>query len=103
MQKLTLYEDIFDALEKGKLTTIRKGRRNITLGKLIFESVTTNRKNIVEVVAVYYSKLEEVNSEDIENDGFKNHQDMWEKMLRFYPDIGLEDEVTVVKFIQVKN
>ncbi|RYM35751.1 hypothetical protein ERX46_01790 [Brumimicrobium glaciale] len=98
MQKLTLYEDIFDALEKGKVTTIRKGRRDIALGELLFESVETNRQQIVDVVMVYYTRLENVKREDLENDGFKNHQDMWEQMQRFYPDIGLEDEVTVVLF-----
>lgn len=98
MQKLTLYEDIFDALEKGKLTTIRKGRRNVELGELLFESTEKGRQKIVDVVMVYYTRLENVNTEDLENDGFKDHHDMWVKMQRFYPDIGLDDEVTVVKF-----
>ena len=98
MQKLTLYEDIFDELTKGKITTIRKGRRKIELGKLMFGSSDEGRQKIVEVVSFYYAKLEDVEIQDLENDGFKNHQDMWEKMQRFYPDIGLEDEVTVVKF-----
>ncbi|PKR81922.1 hypothetical protein CW751_00880 [Brumimicrobium salinarum] len=98
MQKLTLYEDVFDALENGKLTTIRKGRRDITLGKLLFESTVEGRQKIVDVVTVYYSRLENVNIEDLENDGFKDHHDMWKKMQRFYPDITLEDEVTVIRF-----
>lgn len=98
MQKLTLFEDIFDALEKGKLTTIRKGRRDIALGELLFESVETKRQKIVDVEMVYYTRLENVNTEDLENDGFKDHHDMWKKMQRFYPDIRLDDEVTVVKF-----
>ena len=98
MQKLTLFEDVFDALEKGKLTTIREGRRDIALGELLFESVETKRQEVVEVLTVYYTRLENVNTEDLENDGFKDHKDMWEKMKRFYPDILLKDEVTVVKF-----
>ena|SRR5690554_4329360 len=98
MQKLTLYEDIFDALENGKRTTIRKDRQKIELGKLMFESSDEDRQKIVEVVSFYYSKLEDVDIEDLENDGFKNHQDMWEKMQRFYPGIKLDNEVTVIKF-----
>ncbi|PWH84973.1 hypothetical protein [Brumimicrobium oceani] len=98
MQKLTLYEDIFDDLEKGKRTTIRKGRRNIELGELLLESTDIQRKKIVDVKMVYYSRLESVKKTDLENDGFTDHQDMWEKMQRFNPDIGLEDEVTVVIF-----
>lgn len=98
MQKLTLFENVFDALEKGKVTTIRKGRRNIALGELLFESTDTKRQQIVEVTAVYYSQLSHVNTDDLENDGFTDPQDMWAKMKRFYPDILMEDEVTVVKF-----
>lgn len=98
MQKLTLYEDIFDALENGKRTTIRKDRRNIALGELMFESTEEGRQKIVEVESFYYTKLENVNAKDLENDGFKNHYDMWEKMQRFYPEITLIDEVTVIRF-----
>ena len=98
MQKLTLFEDIFDALEHGKLTTIRKGRRDIQLGDLLFESVDTKRKEVVQVVIVYYCRLSNVAIEDLQNDGFTDHQDMWEKMKRFYPDILFDDEVTIVKF-----
>jgi len=101
MQKLKLYEDIFDALEDGKLTTIRKGRRVIVLGGLLFESLETKRRKTVEVTSVYFADLKNVKMEDLENDGFKDHQDMWEQMQRFYPDIGLEDEVTVVKFKKI--
>lgn len=102
MQKLTLFKDIFDALEKGKLTTIRKGRRDIALGELMFECVETNRQKTVEVITVYYTHLENVDMEDLKNDGFIDHRDMWEKMQRFYPDIGLNDEVTVVKFKKLR-
>lgn len=98
MQKLTLFEDIFDALEQGKLCTIRKGRRDIQLGDLLFESIETMRPEIVQVEIVYYCRLDKVAIEDLQNDGFKDHQDLCEKMKRFYPDITPEDEVTVVKF-----
>jgi len=98
MQQLKLFEDVFDSLQKGKLTTIRKGRRSIDLGELRLESVETKRHEIVEVITVYYTRLKQVNTEDLKNDGFRDHLDMWEQMKRFYPDIQLEDEVTVVKF-----
>lgn len=98
MQKLTLYEDIFDALALGKRTTIRKGRRNIELGELLFESTEAKRQKVVEVINVYCVSLDKVELADLKNDGFKDHQDMWEQMQRFYPGIGLKDLVTVVIF-----
>ena len=99
MQVLTLLEDIFDALEQGKRTTIRKGRRDIQLGELLFESVGTKRRKAVLVTSVHYCLLADVPLEDLLNDGFRDHQDMWHKMKRFYPDILLSHEVTLVKFV----
>src|SRR5690554_7937958 len=90
MQKLSLHEDVFDALKKGKLTTIRKGRRNIALGKLLFESASTKRQQIVEVVSVYYTDLANVTSEDLKNDGFEDHDDMREKMRSEERRVGKE-------------
>lgn len=99
MQKLLLAEDVFDALEEGKLTTIRKGRRNITLGDLLFESVDNKREKIVNVDSVQYCLLAGVDIKDVKNDGFEDHFDMLRQMKRFYHDITLESEVTVVRFI----
>ena len=48
MQKLTLFEDVFDALANGKATTIRKGRLSIALGDLLFQSTEENREEIVQ-------------------------------------------------------
>jgi hypothetical protein len=103
MQVLTLLEDIFDSLEKGKLTTIRKGRRDIKLGDLLFESVETKRQELVYVISVHYCRLADVPLDDLQNDGFIDHQDLAERMKRFYPDIILNDEVTVVKFEKVSE
>jgi hypothetical protein len=98
MNKLLLAEDIFDALESGKLTTIRKGRRDVSLGDLLFESVSGERQEVVNVINVHYCQLGNVYIGDLQNDGFKDHYDMWEQMRRFYPDITFEDEVTTIKF-----
>jgi len=101
MQKLTLFEDVFDLLASGKAATIRKGRILITSSDLLFQSTEEKRELTVSVKEVYYCQLKDVNLEDVLNDGFKNHQDMAEKMERFYPDITLDTEVTVVKFDQI--
>ena len=98
INELKLAEDIFDQLENGKVTTIRKGRRNVALGELIFASVDTNRIQIVNVLSVQYCQLANVYIGDLENDGFKDHHDMWEQMKRFYPDLKFTDEVTIIKF-----
>lgn len=100
MQKLLLSEDVFDALEAGKKTTIRKGRRDVQLGELLFESTKTKRQEVVNVLNVHYCRLSNVYIGDLQNDGFKDHHDMWEQMKRFYPDITFDDEVTTIKFVR---
>lgn len=98
MQKLNMAEDVFDKLEKGKNVTIRKGNRNITIGDLLFESVEKKRQEIVDVYMVYKAKLKNVMPDDIDNDGFKDQNDMIEKIKRFYPDINEESDLTIIRF-----
>lgn len=98
MQKLLLAEDVFDQLSEGKMVTIRRGYRDIKPGKLIFESVDKNRVKYVEVVMVTYCKVSDISMEDVKNDGFSSHEDLCEKMKRFYLDIQMKSGVTIVKF-----
>lgn len=98
MQKLMLAEDVFDALVDGKDVTIRKGRRDIQLGELLFESVDEHRKQIVNVKMVVYCNLDFIPEDFVWSDGFDSHEDMEEKMKRFYPDITADTECTVVVF-----
>lgn len=99
MQRLTLFEDVFDALATGKATTIRKGRINIALGEMLLESTEVQRREMVIVKMVYFCLLKNVMMTDVLNDGFTDHNNMCQKMKRFYPDITLDTEVTVIKFL----
>ena len=98
MQKLLLAEDIFDELDFGKNVTIRKGRRDILLGDLLFESKENGKLKVVNVINVHYCKLANVYTGDLKSDGFSDHNDMWDKMKRFYPDITFDTEVTTIRF-----
>jgi len=94
-------EGVFDTLEDvylQKTCTIRKGRRNILLGELTFESIETHRICKVNVIRVIYCALHHVSNEYIHNDGFEDHRDMLNQMRNFYPDIEFNSEVTIVEF-----
>lgn len=97
-RRLLLAENVFDQLDGGKNVTIRKGRRDIMRGGLIFESVDKGRERLVEVGLVYYAPLRNVLLEDYVNDGFKDKTDMLTGLRKFYPDINMETEMTVVRF-----
>ena len=98
MQKLLLAEDGFDQLNEGKNITIRKGIRDIKLGKLVFESTKKKRIKIVNVYRVSYCQLDFVTSTELEKDGFKSPTDMLNEMKSFYPNLKPESKVTVIRF-----
>jgi len=97
-QKLMCADGVFKALDYGKEVTIRKGRRNILLGNLIFENIDTNEQAHVWVNNVMYCRLKDVPLELLEYDGFSDVENALECMKDFYPDMTYETEVTVVKF-----
>ena len=98
LQKLILAEDVYDALETGKNCTIRKGRRDIKLDKLLFESLDEKRTTVVNVVMTIHCKLQHIPDEFVWNDGFTGHENMLTEMKRFYPDIQMDTECTVIIF-----
>ena len=99
MQKLLLTEELFDKLGKGKINTIRLGRRDIALGDLIFESNETGRKRLVNVHSVQYCKLINVQPDTYRSiDGVHYIIDLFEYMKKIYPDIVSGSEVTVISF-----
>lgn len=98
MQKLILADDIFDALEKGKKCTIRKGKRDISLGELLFQSLESKREKIVFVNSVVLCAIKDIPKMYYTNDGFVDVKDMIDKMKRFYPDINENTESTIISF-----
>ena len=101
MQTLKLADNLFPAIREGyKRNTIRKGRRDIGLGLLRLEGAEDESLTIVvEVTSVTFIRLCNVSQEDMESDGFLDHADMLVQMRRFYPDITLATEVTVINFV----
>jgi hypothetical protein len=99
-QFLALADDLFQPLRKGdKKLTIRRGRRDIELGSLIFEG--TNDKTLweeVEVVEVRYLRISDVSKKLCQSDGFKNWVDFYQGMKKYYPDLDVSEECTVIKF-----
>jgi hypothetical protein len=102
VSKLILTERIFDQLKEQKRVTIRKDRKNIQLGDLILESDVEHRKCIVRVIRVSYCQFGNIYCCETEKDGFKNHNDMFEKMKQFYPTISFESEMTVIAFTHLR-
>jgi len=100
-QSLKLDDDLLLAIigGDGERVTVRKGRRDIKLGELLFVgSKDETLRYIVSVTEVRYVRMVDVNDDVVEAEGFKNWNDFYEDMKIFYPDLDLTDEVTVVYF-----
>ena len=101
LQSLLLDDDLLLAIigGDGERVTVRKGRRDIQLGRLLFiGSKDETLRYEVEVSEVRYVQIINVGNDVIEAEGFDNWHDFYEDMKKFYPDLDVTDEVTVIYF-----
>lgn len=84
---------------EGKPVTVRVGRRDIKLGQLLFIGARDQTiRYVVEVVEIRYLKAYDIGEDVIEAEGFKNWTEFYEDIKRFYPDLELTDECTVIYY-----
>ena len=101
LQFLKLDDDLLLAIigGDGERVTVRKGRRDIELGPLTFVGAKdVGLRYIVTVTEVRYLRVVDVDDDVIRAEGFNNWTDFYEDMKKFYPDLELTDEVTVIYF-----
>lgn len=100
MQSLLLADDLFPGISSGlKKNTMRNGKRDIVPGPLEFKpSSGSGQTTVVEVTAVNHCKAADVSDEDCRANGYRNRADMLLGMKRYYPDFGLDNEVTVISW-----
>jgi hypothetical protein len=98
MQSLVLVDDLFPGIYSGlKNNTMRNGKRDIKPGPLELRAASgSDVSAIVNVVEVKFSKAADVSHEDCRANGYRDRADMLVSMLRYYPDFGPENDVTVV-------
>ena len=100
-QFLKLDDDLLLAIigGDGERVTVRKGKRDIELGELLFiGSRDEGLRYIVTVTEVRHLRIVDVDDDVVEAEGFSNWNDFYKDMKKFYPDLDLTDEVTVVYF-----
>lgn len=101
IQTLKLNDDLLLAIigGDGERVTVRKGRRDIRFGQLLFEGERdSGLKYVVEVTEVRYVKMVDVSDDIIKAEGFNNWVAFYNEMKHFYPDLEPIDECTVIYF-----
>ena len=101
IQRLKLDDDLLLPIigGDGERVTVRKGRRPISLENLLFEGSRDNTlKYLVSVIEIRYVQVINVDDDVVKAEGFSNWAEFYEDMKKFYPDLDVTDEVTVVYF-----
>lgn len=79
-----------------KTLTIREGHRNYTPGSAMICCHIEPWAVMVEIENVQHTTLGKVPPNDILADGFLDHRDAVQQLKRFYKDIDLNSDVTIV-------
>jgi len=101
MDFIKLAEEVFDRLPNKK-TTIRKGRKDYQLGHAWFVSTEKGRRASINILRVEHMKLGNIYESDLKDDGFKNWDEAFEGLKKYYSDLTWDDELTVVKFSTIE-
>jgi hypothetical protein len=116
-ETMLLANDLFPPLTTGEKTiTIRKGIRAIAPGPMSFRSTdpvafeNANKPNVkyvddalylqmaVTVTEVRYKLFNAITDEEARLDMARDVEDLYDGMKRFYPDLELDDPVTLIFF-----
>ncbi len=101
MQTMKLASDLMGHLRLGiKEMTIRKGVRKITIGEdlTFINAEDPEDTHVVYVIGAELRQLRMVPDSVAQEDGFEHMPHLYEGLKKFYPDITLEDIVTIVRF-----
>jgi len=92
-------EEARDEVKNGsRKVTIREGHRDHTLGPVLIGCHLLDWAVKAEIISVTHTYLGNVSQQDLEDDGYKNVDEAIEDLSQWYPDIGLESPVTVLRW-----
>lgn len=91
---------IADVINRVKCIAILRGHRDYVAGQpILIGCPKANWAVMADCVKVKHRVLGSVNEEDLRADGFPNREKALEELQRFYPDMTLDSEVTVIKWV----
>ena len=100
-QYLFLANEPFNDLYNEKICTIRQGYRDINLDHLLFVNSDTCKKQDVLVHTVIHTYIKYIPIEYVKAEGFNKNWELCDSLMKYYPDISMDDECTIIVFYKV--
>jgi len=85
-------------LLERKRCTIRKGLRNYELGPNRIVVANTSQVIPIVITEVRHKRLHQLTKQEAQSDGFKTIGLLYSGLLEFYPDLYLDDWMTIIYF-----
>lgn len=94
---LPIAAEYLSAVRAGrKTTTIRRGRRNVSIGLILLKS--KSEVESVRVTEIKYKTFAQLTEGDAQRDGFQNLSELQVALRKFYPDLCQTSVVTIIYF-----
>jgi len=99
MQTIKFKPDLFDLVLRGKkLSTVRKGLRDYTLGDVLLETDPSRYTIHGTITKIELKKLSDLTDSDAKKEGYDSINSLLERVKQIYPEIQDDSEITVVDF-----
>jgi hypothetical protein len=92
-----------DILQELKQVTIREGHRDYTCGPAMICCHIDPWAVMVDITSVRHTVLNDLEKDELKEDGFTDHQHALESLKSFYPNLTEDSEVTVVRWDNVRG
>ena len=97
MENILLSPEFTNAVLSGnKVTTIRRGRRPYVNGNAVLRAGSQDIK--INIKNVRFTILKSLTEDDAQRDGCPSLSELRQTLLKFYPDLNADEDLTIVEF-----
>jgi hypothetical protein len=89
---------MLDTISGKKLITIREGHRDYTNGPVLIAASNYSWVLMKQIVNVRHTTIDELTIQELNDDGFYTKQEAIDCLKQWYPNIGLNSAVTVIRW-----
>ena len=92
-----------DIVDGEKCITIREGHRDYRLGPVMLCCHLEPWAVMADIISVRHTTFGGLRMDEIHDDGCAKQQDLFDLLLRFYPELKPHSDVTVIRWEKVRG